>query len=111
LEHTINCVLSTEVIPLALIVGITLITFSLQGAWHLKILNNGENQNEDRSNYRNGKTISQHFGRAPYYLLLRLMRQIVSREMREKLGSFSIRKPASPEEVPGQPHAWMLLRT
>ena len=27
LEHTINCILSTEVIPPALIVGITLITF------------------------------------------------------------------------------------
>ena len=27
LEHTINCVLSTEVVPPALIVGITLITF------------------------------------------------------------------------------------
>ena len=34
-----------------------------------------------------GKTISQHFGRAPYYLVLTVEnRQIVNREMRDKLG-------------------------
>lgn len=34
-----------------------------------------------------GKTISQHFGRAPYYLVLTVENgQIVQRELREKLG-------------------------
>jgi len=34
-----------------------------------------------------GKTISQHFGRAPYYLVLTVENgQIVNREMRDKLG-------------------------
>jgi predicted Fe-Mo cluster-binding NifX family protein len=34
-----------------------------------------------------GKTISQHFGRAPYYLVLTIEEgKIVSREMRNKLG-------------------------
>ena len=34
-----------------------------------------------------GKTISQHFGRAPYYVVLTIGDgQIVSREMRDKLG-------------------------
>ena len=34
-----------------------------------------------------GKTISQHFGRAPYYLVLSIEDgQVVQREMRDKLG-------------------------
>lgn len=34
-----------------------------------------------------GKTISQHFGRAPYYLVITVENgQIVNREMRDKLG-------------------------
>ena len=34
-----------------------------------------------------GKTISQHFGRAPYYLVLTIEDgKVVNREMREKLG-------------------------
>jgi len=34
-----------------------------------------------------GKTISQHFGRAPYYLVLTIENdQIVQRELREKMG-------------------------
>lgn len=34
-----------------------------------------------------GKTISQHFGRAPYYLVVTIENgQIVKREMRDKLG-------------------------
>lgn len=34
-----------------------------------------------------GKTISQHFGRAPYYVVLTIENgQIVSREIREKMG-------------------------
>lgn len=35
----------------------------------------------------NGKTLSQHFGRAPYYLVVTIEDgKIVEREMREKLG-------------------------
>jgi predicted Fe-Mo cluster-binding NifX family protein len=34
-----------------------------------------------------GKTISQHFGRAPYYLVLTIEEgKIVNREMRDKMG-------------------------
>lgn len=34
-----------------------------------------------------GKTISQHFGRAPYYLVLTIEEgKVVNREMREKMG-------------------------
>ena len=34
-----------------------------------------------------GKTISQHFGRAPYYLVLTIENgQVVQRELREKMG-------------------------
>ena len=34
-----------------------------------------------------GKTISQHFGRAPYYLVLTIEEgKIIAREMREKIG-------------------------
>ncbi len=35
----------------------------------------------------NGETISQHFGRAPYYLVLTIENgQVVQRELREKMG-------------------------
>ncbi len=35
----------------------------------------------------NGKTISQHFGRAPYYLVFTIEDgKITNREMREKMG-------------------------
>ncbi|MFH1524766.1 MAG: NifB/NifX family molybdenum-iron cluster-binding protein [Chloroflexota bacterium] len=52
-----------------------------------------------------GKTISQHFGRAQYYLVATVENgQIVSREMREKLGHTQFATQPHPEEVPGQPH-------
>jgi len=52
-----------------------------------------------------GKTISQHFGRAQYYLVATVENmQIVSREMREKLGHAQFADQPHAEEVPGQPH-------
>ena len=52
-----------------------------------------------------GKTISQHFGRAQYYLVATVEnRQIVSRELREKLGHVQFANEPHPEEVPGQQH-------
>jgi predicted Fe-Mo cluster-binding NifX family protein len=52
-----------------------------------------------------GNTISQHFGRAPYYLVAPVEnRQIVSRELREKLGHAQFADQLHAEEVPGQPH-------
>jgi len=52
-----------------------------------------------------GKTISQHFGRAQYYLVATVKNgQIVSRELREKLGHAQFANQPHPEEVPGQPH-------
>jgi predicted Fe-Mo cluster-binding NifX family protein len=52
-----------------------------------------------------GKIISQHFGRAPYYLVLTVENgQIVERELRDKLGhAHFVNQPHEPE-IPGQPH-------
>ena len=52
-----------------------------------------------------GKTISQHFGRAPYYLVATVENgQIVNREMRNKLGHNQFRNQTQHVEQPGQPH-------
>jgi predicted Fe-Mo cluster-binding NifX family protein len=52
-----------------------------------------------------GKTISQHFGRAQYYLVATVENgQIVSREMRDKLGHTHFANQPHEEEHPGQPH-------
>jgi predicted Fe-Mo cluster-binding NifX family protein len=52
-----------------------------------------------------GKFISQHFGRAPYYLVLTVEDgQILERELRDKLGhTHFVNQPHEPE-LPGQPH-------
>jgi len=52
-----------------------------------------------------GKTISQHFGRAGYYLVATVEDgQIVNRELREKLGHSHFVSQPHIEEQPGQPH-------
>jgi predicted Fe-Mo cluster-binding NifX family protein len=52
-----------------------------------------------------GQTISQHFGRAQYYLVATVENgQIVSREMRDKLGHTHFANQPHEEEYPGQPH-------
>jgi predicted Fe-Mo cluster-binding NifX family protein len=52
-----------------------------------------------------GKTISQHFGRAPYYLVATVEDgKIVGRETREKLGHTQFANQPHPEEIPGQLH-------
>lgn len=52
-----------------------------------------------------GKTISQHFGRAPYYLVTTVENgQIVNRELRDKLGHTHFVNQPHAEEQPGQPH-------
>ena len=52
-----------------------------------------------------GKTISQHFGRAAYYLVATVENgQIVNRELRNKLGHAHFANQPHPEEQPGQPH-------
>jgi predicted Fe-Mo cluster-binding NifX family protein len=52
-----------------------------------------------------GNTISQHFGRAPYYLVATVENgQIVKRELRNKLGHNQFANQPQPEEQPGQPH-------
>jgi predicted Fe-Mo cluster-binding NifX family protein len=52
-----------------------------------------------------GSTISQHFGRAPYYQVVTVENnQIVNRELRPKLGhTHFANQPHAPEQ-PGQPH-------
>jgi len=52
-----------------------------------------------------GKTISRHFGRAGYYLVLTVEEgQIIERELREKLGHGHFHKQAHQPTAPGQPH-------
>jgi predicted Fe-Mo cluster-binding NifX family protein len=52
-----------------------------------------------------GKIISQHFGRAAHYLVATVENgQIVSRELRNKLGHTHFVDQPHAEEQPGQPH-------
>ena len=54
-----------------------------------------------------GKTISQHFGRAPYYLVLTIQEdKIVERELREKLGHAQFANEPHEEALSGQPHGF-----
>jgi predicted Fe-Mo cluster-binding NifX family protein len=52
-----------------------------------------------------GKTISQHFGRAAYYLVSIVENgQIIEQELRNKLGHAHYANQPHSEEQPGQPH-------
>jgi predicted Fe-Mo cluster-binding NifX family protein len=52
-----------------------------------------------------GNTISQHFGRAAYYLVATVENgQIVKRELRNKLGHAHFANQPHSEGQPGQPH-------
>jgi len=52
-----------------------------------------------------GQTISQHFGRAPYYLVATVENgQIVKRELRNKLGHAQFADQPHEAEQPNQPH-------
>ena len=52
-----------------------------------------------------GNTISQHFGRAPYYLVATVENgTIVNREMRDKLGHAHFANEPHEGDQPGQPH-------
>jgi len=52
-----------------------------------------------------GNTISQHFGRAAYYLVTTVENgQIVKRELRNKLGHTHFSNQPHYEAQPGQPH-------
>jgi predicted Fe-Mo cluster-binding NifX family protein len=52
-----------------------------------------------------GTTISQHFGRALYYLVATIKNgQIVSLEVREKLGHYHFANEPHTVENPGKPH-------
>jgi predicted Fe-Mo cluster-binding NifX family protein len=52
-----------------------------------------------------GKTVSQHFGRAPYYLVLTIENdKIISREMRDKLGHKQFSAESHMEEPHGESH-------
>jgi predicted Fe-Mo cluster-binding NifX family protein len=53
-----------------------------------------------------GTTISHHFGRAPYYLVVTFENgEIVQRELREKLGHSHFANQAHADE-PGMPHGF-----
>src|SRR4030042_1434525 len=52
-----------------------------------------------------GNTISQHFGRAAYYLVVTIENgQIANRELRSKLGHAHFVNQPHAKEQPGQPH-------
>lgn len=52
-----------------------------------------------------GKTISQHFGRAPYYLVFTIEQgKIVNREMRDKMGHNQFSAEPHTEESNGMGH-------
>jgi predicted Fe-Mo cluster-binding NifX family protein len=52
-----------------------------------------------------GRTISQHFGRAPHYLVVTVEDgKIVNRELRDKLGHAHFSNAPHEAESPGQPH-------
>ena len=54
-----------------------------------------------------GKTISQHFGRAPYYTVVTVEEgKIVSREMREKLGHAHFQSEEHDHSEPGGRHGY-----
>ena len=54
-----------------------------------------------------GQTISQHFGRAPYYLVATIEEgKVVRHEMREKLGHTHLANEPHAEGQPGQPHGF-----
>jgi len=52
-----------------------------------------------------GKTISQHFGRALYYLVATINNgEVVSQEIREKVGHYHFASEPHAAETPGKPH-------
>jgi predicted DNA-binding protein (UPF0251 family)/predicted Fe-Mo cluster-binding NifX family protein len=54
-----------------------------------------------------GKTISQHFGRAPYYVVVTLdNNKIISKEQRAKAGHHSFGAQAEEHPAPGAPHGF-----
>jgi predicted Fe-Mo cluster-binding NifX family protein len=54
-----------------------------------------------------GQTISQHFGRAPYYMVLTIDNgQIISRQMREKLGHSQFSHEPHQAGEASQPHGF-----
>jgi predicted Fe-Mo cluster-binding NifX family protein len=56
-----------------------------------------------------GQTISQHFGRAPYYLVVTVENgKVISREMRDKLGHAHFANEPHAETAPGQLHGFDL---
>jgi predicted Fe-Mo cluster-binding NifX family protein len=54
-----------------------------------------------------GKSISQHFGRANYYLVVTVENgQVINREMRDKLSHSHFANEPHDPEIPDQPHGF-----
>jgi predicted Fe-Mo cluster-binding NifX family protein len=54
-----------------------------------------------------GKTISQHFGRAQHYLVATVENgQVINHELRDKLGHAHFANEPHDPEIPGQPHGF-----
>jgi len=54
-----------------------------------------------------GTTVSQHFGRAPYYLVVTVEDgQVVSKEKRDKAGHHTFAANQHPDTAPGERHGY-----
>jgi predicted Fe-Mo cluster-binding NifX family protein len=54
-----------------------------------------------------GATVSQHFGRAPYYLVLTVEDgKVISKEKRDKAGHHTFAAGQHPDTVPGERHGY-----
>jgi predicted Fe-Mo cluster-binding NifX family protein len=54
-----------------------------------------------------GKTISQHFGRAPYYLVMTIDNgEVINQELREKISHAHFSNESHDAEQAGQPHGF-----
>ena len=55
----------------------------------------------------NGTTVSQHFGRAPYYLVITVEDgKVVSKEQRDKAGHHTFSAGRHPDTAPGEQHGY-----
>jgi predicted Fe-Mo cluster-binding NifX family protein len=106
MENKINWLLSTEVLTPTLLFGSVLTIYFIQKARnaHKSVLMETHTM-KIAAITDDGKTISQHFGRAPYYLVATVENgQIVNRELREKLGHSQFASDPHADDIPGQPH-------
>lgn len=71
----------------------------------MTMIQDGEMKMKIAAITEDGKMISQHFGRAPYYLVVTVENgQIIARELRDKLGHAQFASQPHEAHQPDQPH-------